>query len=190
MHPGEKPETASDIKTLEGSRYLEGDLIMIATEILMPLTIILLLLGIAGSIIPGIPGVLASVAGVLLYWWGTGFTEPGKLFLVITAVLGLTGLLVDWFSSAITAKAGGASNKTSVAAGIAGFFGFFLLGGPIGVIAASAGVVFAREYMRTGDIKKSRKAGIYSALGILASTFMQVMITGTILIGFIIAVIF
>lgn len=162
---------------------------MIATEILLPLTIILLLIGIVGSIIPGIPGVLASVAGILFYWWGTGYSEPGTLFLGVTALLGLTGLVVDWFSGAITAKAGGASNKTSVAAGIAGFFGFFLLGGPIGVIIASGLAVFAREYMRTGSFEESRKAGIYSALGILASTFMQVMITATILIGFVITLI-
>ena len=161
---------------------------MIVTEILLPLTILLLLIGIAGSIIPGIPGVLASIAGVFLYWWGTGYTEPGTFFLAITAILGLTGLLVDWFSSAITAKAGGASNKTSVAAGVAGFFGFFLLGGPVGVIIASGLVVFIREYMRTGDMEQSRKAGIYSALGILASTFTQVLITGTILIGFVISI--
>jgi len=161
---------------------------MIATEILLPLTFLLLLIGIAGSIIPGLPGVLASIGGVLLYWWGTGYKEPGTFFLAVTAFLGLSGLLIDWFSSALTAKAGGASDKTSVAAGIAGFLGFFLLGGPIGVIIASGLVVFMREYMRTGDMQKSRKAGIYSALGILASTFMQVMITATILIGFIISI--
>ncbi|WP_414837476.1 DUF456 domain-containing protein [Candidatus Nanosalina sp. VS9-1] len=152
--------------------------------------LLLLIIGVAGSIIPGMPGLAASLLGVGLYWWSTGYTEPGALFLWITAFLGATGLIVDWFSGAITAKAGGASGKTSVAAGIAGFIGFFILGGPIGVIIASGLTVFIREYLRTGDMQKSRKAGIYSALGILASTFTQALIAVTILAGFVIAVIF
>lgn len=152
-------------------------------------SLIFLLIGVAGSLIPGLPGVLASVAGVVLYWWSTGFTQPGPFFLTLTALLGLTAILLDWFSGAITAKAGGANTKTSVAAGIAGFLGFFFLGGPIGVIIASGLTVFIREYMRTGDMQKSQKAGLYSALGIAASTAFQALIAVTILVGFIISLI-
>ena len=157
-------------------------------EYFLILAFALLIIGIAGSVIPGLPGVLASMLGVFIYWWSTGYTEPGTIFLSITVILGLSAVLIDWFSGALTAKAGGASNKTSLVAGIAGFFGFFFLGGPIGVIIASGLVVFFREYLRTGDMQQSRKAGFYSALGILASTFMQVLITSTILVGFVIAI--
>jgi uncharacterized protein YqgC (DUF456 family) len=182
------------IRLDQGSDNIENLNIEVITKIDMNLylaiCLLLLVIGVAGSIIPGLPGIAFSLLGVGLYWWSTGYTEPGALFLWITAFLGFTGLVIDWFSGAITAKAGGASGKTSIAAGIAGFLGFFLLGGPVGVIIASGLAVFLREYLRTGDIQKSRKAGIYSALGILASTFTQALIAVTILIGFVLTLVF
>lgn len=152
------------------------------------IAVALLILGLVGSIAPAMPGVLLSVAGVLLYWWSTGYTQPGNLFIIATVVLGAITLTLDWFSGAVTAKAGGASAKTSLAAGIAGFLGFFLMGGPLGVLIAVGLTVFAREYLRTGDIIQSRKAGIYAALGLLASTFMQVLVTFTLLVAFLMVI--
>jgi len=152
------------------------------------MAVALLILGIIGSVAPAMPGVLLSMAGILLYWWSTGYTEPGNIFIIVTVILGGVTLALDWFAGAITAKAGGASAKTSVAAGVAGFFGFFFLGGPVGVLIAVGGTVFLREYLRTGDMKQSRKAGFYSALGLLASTFMQVMVTLTLLVAFLLVV--
>lgn len=153
------------------------------------LALALMVLGIIGSVAPAVPGVLVSVAGVLIYWWSTGYTEPGNLFIGFTVFLGLVSVTLDWFSGAITAKIGGASQRTSLVAGIAGFLGFIFLGGPIGVIIAVGGTVFMREYLRTGDMEKSRKAGLYSALGLLVSTAMQAAIAVTILIGFLAALI-
>lgn len=152
--------------------------------------VLLMIIGIAGSIVPGIPGVLASVTGVGLYWWSTGYAEPGNIFMMITIALGLTALLLDWFSGTIAAKAGGASNKTSLAAAVAAGIGFFLMGGPFGAVVLSGLVVFAREYMRTLDVKESQKAGVYSAIGVLASTFMQVLIAVTIMVGFLLSFLF
>lgn len=152
------------------------------------MAVALLILGIIGSVAPAMPGVLLSVGGILLYWWSTGYTEPGNLFIIVTVILGGITLALDWFAGAITAKAGGASGKTSLAAGIAGFFGFFLLGGPVGILIAVGGTVFLREYLRTGDMEQSREAGFYAALGLLGSAFMQLLVTFTLLVSFLIVI--
>ena len=154
------------------------------------LAVLLLVLGVVGSFTPAVPGALLSGAGVFIYWWSTGYTEPGTVFLAITTVLTIFALLIDWFAGAITAKIGGASNKTSFMAGIAGLLGFIFLGGPVGVLIAVASTVFLREYLKHGDMAKARKAGIYSALGFFASAFMQVLITSSILIGFLLTLVF
>ena len=154
------------------------------------LAVLLLIIGIAGSFTPALPGALLSAAGVLIYWWSTGYSNPGTLFIIFTVILTIMALLLDWFSGAITAKMGGASNKTSFMAGIAGILGFIFLGGPVGVIIAVGGTVFLREYMKTGNARDARKAGIYSAIGVLASTFMQAAITITIFIGFLLTLVF
>jgi len=154
------------------------------------LTISLLILGVVGSFTPAVPGALLSGLGIFMYWWSTGYAEPGTLFLAVSTVLIVFALLVDWFAGAITAKIGGASNKTSFMAGIAGVFGFIFLGGPLGVLIAVGGTVFIREYLKHGKIKKARKSALYSALGFFASAFMQVIITSFILIVFLITLLF
>jgi uncharacterized protein YqgC (DUF456 family) len=159
-------------------------------NLFLVLAILLLILGIIGSFTPTVPGVLVSAAGILVYWWSTGYTEPGAIFLALTVILTALGLLFDWFSGAITAKIGGASNKTSYMAGAAGVIGFIFLGGPVGMLLAVAGSVFVREYLRTGDARDARKAGVYTALGILASAFTQVMITSFLLAGFLLTLVF
>lgn len=134
------------------------------------------------------PGAILSLAGIGLYWWSTGFTEPGALFMVFGVTAGVIALLTDWFGGAFTAKAGGASNRTMIAAGIAGFLLFFVAG-PIGILVGTGGVVFLRESMRTGNRDKSAKAALYSTLGVLGSSIVQFSMTVAILIGFIVAVI-
>ncbi|MFC6726642.1 hypothetical protein ACFQE1_20185, partial [Halobium palmae] len=36
----------------------------------------LLLLGVVGSVVPGLPGALGSLAGVGLYWYASDFGDP------------------------------------------------------------------------------------------------------------------
>lgn len=153
------------------------------------LCLLLLILGFIGSFTPALPGSLLSGLGVVIYWWSTGYQQPGTLFVGIAVFLSILGLLLDWFSGAITARIGGASDKTSLMAGIAGIIGFVFLGGPVGVLIAVAGTVFLREYLVSGDMSKAKKAGIYSAIGFLSSMFMQALITLVILIGFLITLI-
>jgi hypothetical protein len=135
-------------------------------NLFLALTILLLILGIVGSFTPAVPGALLSGAGIFIYWWSTGYTEPGTLFITITA------------------KIGGASNKTSFMASIAGVLGFIFLGGPLGVLIAVGGTVFIREYLKHGKMQKARKSALYSALGFFASAFMQALITSFLLIAF------
>jgi uncharacterized protein YqgC (DUF456 family) len=153
-------------------------------DLYLLLAVALLILGVIGSVAPTVPGVLVSVAGVLIYWWSTGFTEPGNLFIGFTVFLGIVAVSLDWFSGAVTAKYGGASTQTSVAAGIAGVLGFLFLGGPVGVLIAVSATVFIREYFRTGEAREARKAAVYSVLGLVFSTGMQVAIALTVLLGF------
>ncbi|MFB6116763.1 MAG: DUF456 domain-containing protein [Candidatus Nanosalina sp.] len=152
------------------------------------LAFLLMVLAVIGSFTPALPGALLSGIGVLIYWWRTGYQDPSIWFVVLAVVLSIAGVLLDWFSGAITARIGGASDKTSFMAGIAGLLGFIFLGGPIGVLVAVAGTVFLREYFRTGDVSGAKKSAIYSAVGFLSSAFMQALITGVLLLGFVLAV--
>ena len=157
------------------------------TEVLgLPLvptvTVLLLVAGVVGSILPGLPGAGFSIAGVLFYWWQSGFSRPGVL--VLAALLGLGGLalLADWFGGAAAARAGGASTTTTIAAAVVGLLLLFVAG-PLGVVVGIGGTVFALEYRATGDVDASAQAALYTTVGMLASAAVQALLTGAMLLG-------
>lgn len=148
----------------------------------------LLVLGVVGSVIPGIPAGLVSLAGVLVHWWGSGYTSPEPIALVGFVLLALLALLADWFAGAVAARAGGASLGTTALAAVVGFVFLFVLG-PLGVLLGVAGVVFLAEYYRHGDAEQGARAGAYAAVGWLASTVAQVALTGLLLVSFVVVVV-
>lgn len=155
-------------------------------DIWIVLALALMVLGIVGSITPMMPGALLSIAGVLVYWYGNSFTQPDTWFLAAFVLTGLFAVATDYLSGVVAAKAGGASTRTSIAAGVAGFLLFFVLG-PIGILVGVAGTVLIREFLRTGDSKDSIKAAVYSTVGVLGSTVVQVVVTVSLLLAFIVA---
>jgi uncharacterized protein YqgC (DUF456 family) len=149
--------------------------------------VVLLLAGVVGSIVPGVPGPLLSVAGVLGYWWASSYASPGLLALAGLVLLGVTGLAADWFAAPLGAKVGGASTQTTAIAGLVGFVLLFVLG-PLGVLVGVAGTVFALELRRTGDVDGSIRAAGAATVAVLGSAVAQVLLTSAMLIGFLLAI--
>jgi len=147
------------------------------------LVLLLLIAGVIGSIAPMMPGAAFSLIGVGIYFFMT--EDPSIIFTAFAALTGVFALATDWLAGSIAAKYGGASTKTSLMAGIAGIFGFILLGGPIGLVLAVAATVFIREYLIHGDSGKGSKAAFYATIGVLGSAFIQTIFTGSILVAFI-----
>ena len=147
----------------------------------------LLVGGIIGTLIPLVPGGALSVAGVLLYWWGTGFSEPGIVIVIVLLSLGVLTLLVEVFGSALAARAGGAAWTTAALAVVTGIV-LMVVSGPLGLLLGIFGTVFVVEYAANGDVERSARSAGYATIGILASTAVQALLTTTILVGFLVAV--
>lgn len=141
----------------------------------------LLVAGVVGSIVPGLPGASLSLLGVLLYWWQSGFTRPGLVVLAALLGLGLLALIADWFGGAASAKVGGASTRTVVLAAIVGFLLLFVAG-PLGVLVGIAGTVFLFELRASGDPRASLRAAAFTTVGMLASAVVQALLTGAMLV--------
>lgn len=149
--------------------------------------VLLLLAGIAGTLVPLVPGGLLSLSGVYLYWWGSGFAAPGTVALAVLTLLGLLTLLAEFFGGAIAARAGGASWGTTAFAAVVGVL-LMLVVGPFGLLIGLFGTVFALEFARGGGATRSTRTALYATAGILASTAVQVLLTSAILLGFLVAV--
>ncbi|WP_336362451.1 DUF456 domain-containing protein [Halalkalicoccus salilacus] len=160
---------------------------MVTIDPLFVLAVALLVAGVVGSFVPLVPGVALSLAGIYVYWWGTGYVEPGLLFVAVATVVGAVTLALDYLSSVISASASGASLRTAAVAGVVGLV-LLLVTGPVGMLIGVVVATFVLEYVRSGDVERSLRTGIYTSVGMLASSAMQALITGALLVGFLIAV--
>lgn len=151
-------------------------------EVTVLVAFALLVLGVVGSITPQMPGAPVSIAGVLTYWWASGFDEPGVLVLAALLAVGALTWLVDWVGGAVAAKVGGASTWTAVLAGLVGLVLFFVTG-PLGILLGVAATVFLAELYRQRDATASAKAAVVTTAGMLGSTIAQTLLTASILVA-------
>lgn len=145
-------------------------------------TLALLVGGVVGSVTPLLPGGLLSVAGVALYWWYSGFTDPHALVAVGLIAVGLTAVAVDWLAGVLSAKVSGAKTSTAVVASLVGFALLFVVG-PLGLLLGTVGTVFVVEYYRNRDAPGDAKTAVLTAVGILASNAVQAVLTGGVLVA-------
>ncbi|WP_254524097.1 DUF456 domain-containing protein [Natrinema caseinilyticum] len=156
-------------------------------DLVTVLAIALLLGGIVGAAAPMVPSGLLSLTGLALYWWATGFTELSVLTFAVLVSLGVLTALIEFFGGSIAARAGGASWLTTAVAAIVGLI-LMVVTGPLGLVVGLFGTVFALEFVRNGELEGSTRSAVYTTIGILASTAVQVLLTTSILFGFVVAV--
>src|SRR6185436_8484229 len=93
--------------------------------VLLGLSAVLVLLGLAGTVLPLLPGALLVFAGLFLAAWAEGFTRVGPWGLGIIAALGLLSLLADFLASLLGARRAGASPQALFGATVGALVGLF-----------------------------------------------------------------
>lgn len=151
-------------------------------DLVTAVAFLLLVAAVVAAVLPSVPAALLSISGVLLYWWGTGYTEPGTVLLVALLSTGILAVLADWFGGVVAAGVGGASRISALAGGLVGFVLLFVAG-PIGVLAGAAGTVFTVEYIKQRDARAGAVAAGGYLLGFFASALVQALLALSILVA-------
>ncbi|PSQ05357.1 DUF456 domain-containing protein [Halobacteriales archaeon QS_5_68_33] len=159
------------------------------SAVLVVLAFVLLGGGVVGSVAPMIPSGLLSLAGVLIYWVASGFGDPDLLVLSGLVLVSVVAMAAEWLSGAVSAKAGGASTKTTVAATLAGFLGLLVVG-PVGFILGTALTVFGLTYWENEDAEASARAAGVTILGMLTSSLAQLLLTVGVLVVMVFVLVF
>src|SRR5215217_2886508 len=84
------------------------------------ITLIVMLVGLAGSVLPGLPGVPLIFISALVYAIVTDFEVVGGLTIVLLGVFAAIALVLDFVATAYGARRFGASNWAPPAAPSAG----------------------------------------------------------------------
>ena len=95
------------------------------------LAAILIVVGLAGVVLPALPGLPLVFLGMLLAAWAGGFAKIGIATLVALGVLTLLSMAVDFWAAAMGAKRVGASRLALGGALLGTFAGIFF--GPVGL---------------------------------------------------------
>ncbi len=155
-------------------------------ELVFAVAVGLLIAGVAGSVLPLIPAGLVSLAGVWTYVL-FGAEPVGPLVVVSLTLAGLATVVLEHFAGPLAARASGASTEVMVASAVGGLLMLFVLG-PIGIIVGVVGTVFLLELKNGTDTERAAKRSLYTAVGVLASSVAQLLLTLSMLAVFVLAV--
>jgi uncharacterized protein YqgC (DUF456 family) len=132
------------------------------------LGILLVTAGLAGLILPALPGMPLVFAGAVAIAAADGFTRVGYVSLAVLAVLAAAGMVLDHLAGVLGARRFGASRW-----GIIGSLAGLVAGLPFGLV----GIVFgpalgalALEFARDRALRRAARAGTGVLVGFVLGT--------------------
>ncbi|HEY47109.1 MAG: hypothetical protein AMJ88_10470 [Anaerolineae bacterium SM23_ 63] len=136
---------------------------------------LVMLIGLIGAIIPGLPDIVLIWGASLGYGLLAGWGERGIWLFALITLIGLAGLFAEVWVSGTGAKIGGASIRAifgGLALGLAGFIFSGPIGGVIGLLLGT----FLSEYIRLQDANKAAQAMFGMGLGCGASLGIKLLL--------------
>ncbi|MBD9480102.1 DUF456 domain-containing protein [Pseudoxanthomonas sp. PXM02] len=152
------------------------------------LAVLLILVGIAGVILPALPGLPLVFAGMLLAAWAGDFQQIGWVTLVVLGLLTALSFAADIFSTAVGAQRVGASRKALWGTVIGTFAGLFFM--PIGLFAGPFVGALVGELWHGRELGQAAKVGLGTWLGIALGVVLKLGLTFAMLGLFVFAWIF
>ena len=120
--------------------------------------------GIAGTVLPALPGPTLVWIGLLLVAWSEGFARVGGWTLALLGLLALATYGIDLAASALGAKRVGASGRAIAGAALGGLVG--ILFGLPGLLAGPFLGAFLGELWRERDWRRAGRVGLGTSLGL------------------------
>ena len=142
------------------------------TILLWVLAVLLMAVGLAGIVLPALPGTLLIFGGILLAAYADGFARVGLWPLLVIGVIGVATYFVDFVATALGTKKLGASKRAMIGAGLGTLLGLFL-GLPGIIIGPFIGAVIG-ELTATRDLQKAGKAGLAAWIGFAVGSAIKV----------------
>ncbi|KAF1710634.1 hypothetical protein CSC70_08255 [Pseudoxanthomonas kalamensis DSM 18571] len=136
---------------------------------------VLILIGVAGVILPALPGLPLVFVGMLLAAWAGNFEQIGWVTLTLLGLLTLLSLAVDVFSTAIGAQRVGASRKALLGSVLGSLIGLFFM--PIGLLVGPFVGALAGELWHSREWRKATKVGFGTWLGIVIGVVLKLGLT-------------
>jgi hypothetical protein len=136
------------------------------------LTLLIMLVGLAGALLPGIPGTPLIALAALGHRWFLGDRGAGTWVLVTLVIVAVLSAALDFAAASYGAKRLGATWRGMVGAAIGGLLGLWWP--PLGWIVGPLLGAILGEWIGGRPWRDAGSAGIGAALGLIAGTAVKV----------------
>jgi len=143
------------------------------------LATVMVLAGLAGAVLPALPGVPLVFGGLVVAAWIDDFQRVGWITLSLLGLMTVASFAIDFAATAMGAKRVGASKLAIVGAALGALGGLFL-GIPGLILGPFIGAV-AGEMMSHGEWRKATQAGLATWMGLLFGTLAKLALVFTML---------
>ena len=135
----------------------------------------LILIGLAGTVLPLLPGTLLVWAGILVGAWIDDFTRVGITTVVIISVLAVLAWALDFVAGLLGAKRAGASKLALIGAAVGTVVGIFM--GLVGVLFMPLVGAAVGEYWAQKDQQRAAKVAVATWLGLMLGMIAKVVLS-------------
>lgn len=142
--------------------------------LLWALCVALILLGLAGTVLPVLPGTLLVWAGIVLGAWIDDFAHVSIPTVVVISVLALLAWGLDYAAGLLGAQRAGASKLALLGAAVGTVLG--LLMGLVGVLFMPLVGAAVGEYVARRDEGRAVKVGLATWVGIMLGLLAKVVL--------------
>lgn len=158
---------------------------MAATTLLLwALCVLLIAAGLAGTVLPALPGPVLVLAGVVLGAWIDDFTRVGAITVAVVAALAALAWVLDYVAGLLGARRAGASPQALLGATLGTVVGLFM--GLVGVLFMPFVGAVAGEWVARRDHHKAMHVGVGTWLGLMVGLLAKVVLS-LVMVGIFIA---
>jgi uncharacterized protein len=175
---------------------------------LLIVTLLAMLVGLVGSVLPGLPGVTLIFLSAAVYAFLTDFDFVGVPILLVLFLFAAIAFVADFFATSYGARRFGASNWGTVGGAVGGLVGALIglllagIGSLFGLIFGTIGGIFLGEYLRRrrqgpgeqspagGDWRRTTRAAGGVFVGFVASAIAQGLLGLASVVVFVLALIY
>lgn len=144
------------------------------TTFLWILSAALILLGLAGTVLPVLPGTVLVWGGIVLGAWIDDFARVGMSTVVVVSVLAALAWGLDYLAGLMGAKKAGASKMALIGAAAGTVLGLFM--GLVGVLFMPLVGAAVGEYLAQKDQTRAVKVGVATWIGIMVGLIAKVVL--------------
>jgi uncharacterized protein YqgC (DUF456 family) len=159
------------------------------TDVLLwTLSAVLIAVGVAGTVLPALPGTALVLGGILLGAWIDDFSRVGWGSLGAITFLAVLAWVLDYVAGLLGARRAGASRQALIGAGVGTVVGLFM--GLVGVLFMPLVGAALGEYLARRDQRQALTVGVSTWIGIMVGLIAKVVLAFVMIGIFVVALLF